>query len=76
MNKERRKLIHDAVALMEQAKALLEEAAEGEREFYDNMPESIQLGEKGDRASEVADQIEAALDGLDNVIADIDGAAE
>lgn len=71
MNNQRRKEIAAATAFIEQADALLQEAAQileqaqwEEQDYYDNMPESLQGGEKGDRAMEAADQLQAAVDAL------------
>lgn len=50
MNKERRKAISDLVDRVEELKAEVESLMNEEQEYYDNMPESIQNGEKGDTA--------------------------
>ena len=82
MNAARRKRIDDALALLrpltdkmqeiqaewEEAKSIIDEVAEGEREYYDNMPENMQSSDKGSRADEVAsnlESIELDLDGID-----------
>jgi hypothetical protein len=58
MNAQRRKEIAKAIALIEDAIAILDYAAEEEREAYDNLPESLQLSERGERMEECADAIE------------------
>lgn len=73
MNKARRKEIEKAVALLEEAKALLEPAAEGEREFYDNMPEGLQAGDKGSTADEAAGHLEEAVSSLDDILGNLGG---
>lgn len=67
MNKQRRKVIQDAADLIAQAQELLNIAAEEEREFYDNMPESLQGSERGQRADEVANFLEEAASALEDV---------
>lgn len=58
MNEQRRKEIAKAIALIEDAIAILDCAAEEEREAYDNLPESLQSSERGERMEECADAIE------------------
>lgn len=73
MNKERRKRI---TALLDKVDVLrsdlsdelrdeLESIGGEEREYFDNMPEAIQAGEKGQAASDAADELEAALEDFD-----------
>jgi uncharacterized coiled-coil DUF342 family protein len=72
MNKERRKAIG---ALLEQIAELqgkaddikeqLESLKDEEQEYYDNMPESFQNGEKGEAAN-------AAVEALENLLSDIE----
>lgn len=54
MNLKRRKRLQELNQKLEALAVELEEIAEEEREYYDNMPESLQGGEKGERADEVA----------------------
>lgn len=78
MNKERRKVIADAAALLAEAQAkideaqeMLSDAADEERDYHDNMPEGLQAGERGQRADEVAGYLEEARDTLDTMSSDI-----
>jgi flagellar biosynthesis chaperone FliJ len=85
MNKERRKQINEAGvifgkahAMIEDAKALLQDALDEEQEYYDNMPESLQGGDKGDMAQSAISALESAIEameGLDDVQGYIDEAA-
>lgn len=68
MNNDRRKEIAKALALIEEAKNLLETARDDEQAYYDNMPESFQAGDKGDRASAAADALSEAYDNLEAAI--------
>ncbi|OHV24925.1 hypothetical protein EOS93_25295 [Rhizobium sp. RMa-01] len=66
MNKERRKEIARAAAMIEEAKSILETCRDEEQDYYyDNMPESFQNGDKGDVA-------QVAIDGLDEVISSLE----
>lgn len=75
MNKQRRKDIDkareeygDAMGLFASAKEILETAMEEEQEYVDNMPESLQDGEKGDAARENIDCLEEAIGELDDLL--------
>ena len=48
MNKQRRKRIQEALEIIEEAKAILEEVQEEEQEAFDNMPEGLQSSERGE----------------------------
>lgn len=69
MNKERRAEIEKATTLIEQAKDILESAGQDERDYFDNMPESFQSGERGQRADEAATALEEAITLLDDALA-------
>lgn len=49
MNNPRRTQIRSAMDLILQARELLDDVRSGEQEAYDNMPESFQVSEKGER---------------------------
>lgn len=68
MNAARRKEIEKASGLLAEAKSILEQAAAEEREYYDNMPEAIQAGEKGDAADNAATALESAVDSVDEAV--------
>lgn len=76
MNNDRRKQIAELRERAERIREDLESIKESvecirddEQEYFDNMPESLQGGEKGDRAT-------AAVDELDNAIACFDEACD
>ena len=56
MNKQRRKELETISDEIEKLIERLESARDDEQEYFDNMPESIQAGERGERA-EYADQM-------------------
>lgn len=75
MNKERRKELEKARSLLDEAQAIIEQARDEETEYYENMPESLQSGDKGQAAeaaseylSSAAEQVGEALENLDNAI--------
>lgn len=67
MNKVRRealsKLQMKIIEIKEEIETLLDE----ETEYYDNMPEGLQGGSKGEAASTAIDNIQSAIDSLDEV---------
>jgi hypothetical protein len=76
MNAARRKDLEKARGMIEEAKAILEQTAEGEREYYDNMPESMQSGDKGEKADVAASALEEAVEECDGILEKIETAAE
>ena len=65
MNKARRKAIRDAVRKIE---SLVQNILDDEQEAYDNMPESLQESENGLVSVEAQDNLEAAIDALEEAI--------
>lgn len=73
MNNDRRKALAgvrgEIEELQERVSSIvtqLEELKDEEQEYFDNMPESLQGGEKGDMAAE-------AVSNLENAISDLEG---
>lgn len=73
MNRSRRRRIQDAVErYLERLEELrddlvneLTEIRDEEEEAYENMPESMQYGEKGDQMTECIEALEDAISDLD-----------
>nr|CAB4128200.1 hypothetical protein UFOVP114_16 [uncultured Caudovirales phage] len=83
MNAERRQDIKRAADLLrralsvlpqsflddvEEAKYILEGAADEEQAYFDDMPENLQGGERGTRAEEVADGLRSKVDELQELL--------
>lgn len=64
MNKQRRQQIKDAIALIEEARAMLECVMDEEQEAFDNLPESFQYSERGEQMEENISIIEDFLDNI------------
>ena len=58
MNKQRRNRIAEALELISQARDILEEVKDEEQESYENLPESLQYGERGEQMQENVDSLE------------------
>jgi uncharacterized coiled-coil DUF342 family protein len=54
----------------EEFKTRAEEIRDEEQEYYDNMPESFQNGEKGENAQAVVTELDSAIDALELVDVD------
>lgn len=61
MNKTRRAEIEAAIAMIAAGREALEACRDAEQEYYDNMPESFQNGEKGDAAQSAIDALDEAI---------------
>lgn len=68
MNAARRKAIEKAVAKIEEAKAILEEAHSEEEDYYDLMPENLQGSERGQKSEDAFISLQEALDACDEAI--------
>ena len=68
MNDARRKEIHRAVGLIDEAKRILETALAGEENDLENMPEDLHDNEIGQTAEDAADALERAAICCDDAI--------
>lgn len=68
MNKSRRKHIDDILDQLNSLLLEIEEVKDEEQEAYDNLSESLQNGEKGEKMSDAVNNLEYAFDGLAEVI--------
>jgi hypothetical protein len=65
MNKARRKRLSALQASVQGIKEELESIIEEEQEYYDNMPESLQQGERGTASEDALTALREASDTLD-----------
>lgn len=65
MNRARRKELAKVVALIEEARELLEAVIDEEQEAFDNMPEGRQQSERGEAMKEYIYTMEELLDAMD-----------
>lgn len=75
MNKARRKALEDLASQLGDILAELEALRDEEQEYFDNMPESLQGGDKGSDAEQAIDSMNSAVDSLEAAIAHVDEAA-
>lgn len=76
MNKARRKALDEVISKIEEAKELLENLQAEEEEYRDNMPENLQGSERYGVADAAADNMNSAVDALDEAISSIESAQE
>lgn len=76
MNKQRRKSIDDVVAKLQELRDEVESLRDEEQDYYDNMPESFQNGEKGEAATAAIEYLESASGYIDNAIEELGCATE
>ncbi len=67
MNNDARKNIAAQIATMEQVIADIEGFRDDEQEKYDNMPEGLQSGEKGEAMQSAIDAFESAISSAEEV---------
>jgi len=67
MNKKRRKQIADIADKAEALKAAVDELLSEEQEGYNNLPESLQDGEKGETIQQAIENLENASSSLEEV---------
>ena len=75
MNKERRKEIERAVALLQEAMEIVQMVGADEREAYENLSESLQGGERGEAMDAAATAAEEAESFIDEAISQLEQAA-
>ncbi|MEM1046506.1 MAG: hypothetical protein AAGL24_10155 [Pseudomonadota bacterium] len=76
MNKARRKAIDAIVARIDELKADVEIIRDEEQDYFDNMPEGIQDGEKGEVAQSAIDSLDDAVNTIDDIVESLNSAAE
>lgn len=76
MNKARRKAIREVIAKLETLRDEVESLLNEEQDYYDNMPESFQNGDKGSAASDAISYMESASGYIDNAIEELGCATE
>lgn len=74
MNKDRRQQLEKLIGELDDIKNQVEALRDEEQDYYDNMPESLQGGEKGDIATEAISQLDEAISNIEYAIDNIETA--
>lgn len=64
MNKNDRKQIGEWIDQLEEIKSGIEDMQENEQEKFENLPEGIQFGERGDKMSDAIENLEYAASSI------------
>lgn len=67
MNADRRKAIAAIASDLESIKSRIEELKDEEQNYFDNMPESFQGGQKGEKAQSAVDALDEAENAIETV---------
>jgi hypothetical protein len=73
MNQQRRKAINEILSNLEAQSELLAELLAEEQEAYDNMPEGLQMSEKGEAMEGGIQVLEGVHSTLESIIGDLQG---
>ena len=65
-------ILDNCLTAIQQAYDTLTEVREQEESAYDNLPESIRDGDRGDEMQEAIDMLEEVTDSLEDVISDLE----
>lgn len=76
MNKRRRADLESITTSLSELLERLESLKDDEEEYYENMPDSIQAGVKGESTEAAINALELAQDSLDEAISYINEAVE
>jgi len=77
MNKARRKVLARITTQLESLKEELQlDVIDAEQEAFDNLPESFQEGEKGERMQEIIDTLEDVVSNFEDAIESLNQAQE
>lgn len=74
MNANRRKRIDAILEKLSYLRGDVEELQSEEQESFENMPESLQQGERGEKAQQAADALQCAVDGFDEITTNLEEA--
>lgn len=76
MNARRRKDINSVIEKLDELKSQIEDTMQEEQDALDNLPESLQYGERGERMQSAIDALEYATDSVQEVIDNLNEATE
>lgn len=76
MNKERRKRIEVAIGALQEIQAEIETLRDDEEEAYNNMPDALQQGERGEAMEVAISNLEGALNNVEEAISSLENTAE
>lgn len=72
MNANDRKELDKAIALLEQAKEIIESIGQEEQDKFDNMTEGLQQTERGQHMEEVSSELSDKASSIEDIISEIE----
>lgn len=72
MNKQRRARLSEAHSLLGRAVSIVERAKDEEQDSFDNLPENLQSSERGELMEETIDELQTAIDSINDAMEHID----
>jgi len=76
MNITRRQAIQEIQNKLANCQSELETHLSDEQDYFDNMPESLQGGDKGDKAQQAVDAMQESIDLLSQAVENLNSATE
>lgn len=74
MNNTRRARINDLIRDLERKKSEVESILSEEQDYYDNMPENLQMSSRAEAAEEAISNLEDAISSMDDAICSLEEA--
>lgn len=74
MNKQRRAEIYDLAKRFDSLKDEVQQILEDEQQYFDDMPENFQNGDKGEKAQSAIDALEAAASNIEELMENLNEA--
>lgn len=75
MNKERRNEIKKIIKNVEEIRSNIELILDDEQDYYDNMPENLQGGDRGITSEEAIDNLQEAINNIEETISFLENAS-
>lgn len=72
MNKQKRARLSEAHSLLGRAVSIVERAKDEEQDSFDNLPENLQSSERGELMEEAIDELQTAIDSINDAMEHID----
>lgn len=76
MNKQRRKELNDIINKLSDLKDDIVALRDEEQDYYDNMPENLQGGERGEMAENAINEMDNAESSIEDAICSLETASE
>lgn len=72
VNKKRRTHLTEAHSLLGRAAFIVERARDEEQDGFDNLPEGLQSSERGEAMEETVDELQLAIDSINEAMEHVD----